>query len=80
MQTTIKSLTSGYARAISAVDAEEGLRFRSSMATAGNAVYVKATENYAKIVVQEKIALADNLIASSATIIADTLKYRHLKF
>jgi hypothetical protein len=74
VQTTIKSLTSGYARAISAVDAEEGLRFRSSMATAGNAVYVKATENYAKIVVQEKIALADNLIASSATIIADTLK------
>ena len=74
VQTTIKSLTSGYARAISAVDAEEGLKFRSSMATAGNAVYVKATENYAKIVVQEKIALADNLIASSATIIADTLK------
>lgn len=74
VQTTIKSLTAGYARAISAVDAEEGLKFRSSMATAGNAVYVKATENFAKIVVQEKIALADNAIASSATIIADTLK------
>ncbi len=74
IQTRIKSLTTGYARAISAVDPEEGLKFRSSMATAGNAVYVKATENFAKMVVQEKIALADNLIAASATIIADTLK------
>lgn len=74
VQTTIKSLTAGYARAISAVDAEEGLKFRSSMATAGNAVYVKATENFAKIVTQGKIALADDALAATASIIADTLK------
>jgi len=74
VQTTIKSLTSGYARAISSVDAEEGLKFRSSMATAGNAVYVKATENFAKIVAQGKIALADDALAATSTIIADTLK------
>lgn len=74
VQTTIKSLTAGYARAISAVDAEEGLKFRSSMATAGNAVYVKATENFAKIVTQGKIALADDALAATSSIIADTLK------
>ena len=74
VQTTIKSLTAGYARAISAVDAEEGLKFRSSMATAGNSVYVKATENFAKIVAQGKIALADDALAATSTIIADTLK------
>jgi hypothetical protein len=74
VQTTIKSLTAGYAKAISSVDAEEGLKFRSSMATAGNSVYVKATENYAKIVAQGKIALADDALAATATIIADTLK------
>jgi hypothetical protein len=74
VQTTIKSLTAGYAKAISAVDAEEGLKFRSSMATAGNSVYVKATENFAKIVAQGKIALADDALAATSTIIADTLK------
>jgi len=74
VQTTIKSLTAGYARAISAVDAEEGLKFRSSMATAGNSVYVKATKNFAKIVAQGKIALADDALAATSTIIADTLK------
>lgn len=74
VQTTIKSLTAGYARAISAVDAKEGLKFRSSMATAGNAVYVKATENFAKIVAQGKIALADDALAATSSIIADTLK------
>ena len=74
VQTTIKSLTAGYAKAISAVDAEEGLKFRSSMATAGNSVYVKATENFAKIVAQGKIALANDALAATSTIIADTLK------
>jgi hypothetical protein len=74
VQTTIKSLTAGYARAISAVDAEEGLKFRSSMATAGNAVYVKATENFAKIVAEGKVVLASDALAATSTIIADTLK------
>ena len=74
VQTTIKSLTSGYARAISSVDAEEGLKFRSSMATAGNAVYVKATENFAKIIAEGKVVLANDALAATSTIIADTLK------
>jgi hypothetical protein len=74
VQTTIKSLTAGYARAISSVDAEEGLKFRSSMATAGNAVYVKATENFAKIVAEGKVVLASDALAATSTIIADTLK------
>jgi len=74
VQTTIKSLTAGYAKAISAVDAEEGLKFRSSMATAGNAVYVKATENFAKIIAEGKVVLANDSLAATSTIIADTLK------
>lgn len=74
VQTTIKSLTSGYARAISAVDAEEGLKFRSSMATAGNTVYEQATKNFSKIVSEGKIALANDSLAATSTIIASTLK------
>lgn len=74
VQTTIKSMTAGYARALGSVDAEEGLKFRSSMATAANAVYVKATENYAKIFGEGQKTLAEDAIAPSATIIADTLR------
>lgn len=74
VQTTIKSLTAGYARAISSVDAEEGLRFRSSMATAGNTVYEQATKNFSKIVSEGKIALANDSLAATSTIIASTLK------
>ena len=74
VQTTIKSLTAGYARAISSVDAEEGLRFRSSMATAGNTVYEQATKNFSKIVSEGKITLANDSLAATSTIIASTLK------
>jgi hypothetical protein len=74
VQTTIKSMTAGYAKALGSVDPEEGLKFRSSMATAANAVYVKATENFAKIYGEGQIALAGDSIAPSATIIADTFK------
>jgi hypothetical protein len=74
VQTTIKSMTAGYAKALGSVDAEEGLKFRSSIATAANAVYVKATENFAKIYGEGQIALANDSIAPSATIIADTFK------
>lgn len=74
VQTTIKSMTAGYAKALGSVDPEEGLKFRSSMATAANAVYVKATENYARIYGEGQIALAGDSIAPSATIIADTFK------
>ena len=44
------------------------------MATAGNAVYVKATENFAKIVAEGKVVLANDSLAATSTIIADTLK------
>jgi len=74
VQTTIKSMTIGYAKALGSIDPEEGLKFRSSMATAANAVYVKATENYAKIYGEGQMALASDSIAPSATIIADTFK------
>jgi len=73
IETQIKAVSAGYAKAISSVDAEEGLKFRSSIATAGNAVYVKATENFSKIYGEGLKTLASDSIAPSATIIADTL-------
>lgn len=69
----IKSLTDGFSRALSSVDPEEGLRFRASMATAGNAVYTKATDKAAKIYQEGLQVLAGDSLAATSTILADTL-------
>ena len=69
VQSTIKAITNGYSKAISSVDAEEGLKFRASIAAAGNSVYLEATKNYGKMVSEGKAVLAnDGLIATEAMI------------
>jgi hypothetical protein len=74
VQQEIASITNGYARAVSSVSPEEGLKFRASMATAGNSVYVKATERAAKIYNEGLKANADELISQTPIILADTFK------
>lgn len=72
VQREITSLTTGYAKAISSVSPEEGLRFRASMATAGNAVYTKAADRAMKIYNEGIKINADDLISQTPTILADT--------
>lgn len=72
VQQEITSLTSGYAKAISAVSPEEGLRFRASMATAGNAVYTKAADRAMQIYQEGVKANADDAISQTPRILADT--------
>jgi len=74
VQQEIASITNGYARAVSSVSPEEGLKFRASMATAGNSVYVKATERAAQIYNEGLKANADELISQTPIILADTFK------
>jgi hypothetical protein len=71
--TQIKGLTDGFSRALASIDPEESLRFRASMATAGNAVYTKATERTAKIYQEGLQVLAGDSLAATSTILADTL-------
>lgn len=71
--TQIKGLTDGFGKALSSIDPEEALRFRASMATAGNAVYTKATERSAKIYQEGLQVLAGDSLAITPTILADTL-------
>lgn len=72
IQKEITGLTNGYSKAIAALSPEESLRFRASMGTAGNAVYTKATDRAAQIYSEGIKSSADDLIATSPTIIADT--------
>lgn len=71
--TQIKGLTDGFSKALASIDPEESLRFRASMATAGNAVYTKATERSAKIYQEGLQALAGDSLAATSTILSDTL-------
>ena len=71
--TQIKGLTDGFSRALASIDPEESLRFRASMATAGNAVYTKATEKTAKIYQEGLQVLAGDSLTATSTILADTL-------
>jgi hypothetical protein len=72
--TQIKGLTDGFSKALASIDPEESLRFRASMATAGNAVYTKATERTAKIYQEGLQVLAGDSLAATSTILGDTLK------
>ena len=71
--TQIKGLTDGFSKALASIDPEESLRFRASMATAGNAVYTKATERSAKIYQEGLQVLAGDSLAATSTILSDTL-------
>jgi hypothetical protein len=71
--TQIKGLTDGFSKALASIDPEESLRFRASMATAGNAVYTKATEKAAKIYQEGLQILAGDSLAATSTILSDTL-------
>jgi hypothetical protein len=71
--TRIKALTDGFSKALSGVDAEESLRFRASMATAGNAVYTKATEKAAKMYVEQVRVLATDALNTTTQILTDTI-------
>ena len=71
--TQIKGLTDGFSKALASIDPEESLRFRASMATAGNAVYTKATEKAAKIYQEGLQVLASDSLAATSTILSDTL-------
>ena len=44
VQTTISSMMDGYSKSLSGVDAEASLKFRATIATAGNTVLAKAAE------------------------------------
>ena len=71
--TQIKGLTDGFSRALASIDPEESLRFRASMATAGNAVYTKATEKAAKMYTEELKVLAKDALNTTSQILTDTL-------
>jgi hypothetical protein len=72
VQQEISSLTAGYAKAISAVSPEEGLKFRASMGTAGNAVYTKAADRAMQIYNEGIKSNANDLISQTPVILADT--------
>jgi hypothetical protein len=83
IQSEIKALTNGYARAISAVDAEEGSRFRASISVVGSSIITKAAEAQQNIAVEQRIAFTDDFLASTPTnlgthlvAISDPLKLR----
>lgn len=72
VQREISSLTAGYAKVISEVSPEEGLRFRASIGTAGNAVYTKAADRAMQIYNEGIKSNANDLISQTPVILADT--------
>jgi hypothetical protein len=74
VQTEIKARTDGYARAISSVSPEEGLRFRASAGSAGAPVYAKAADRAYKIYGEQLEVNAKDLIAQSPIIMSNILE------
>lgn len=75
VQQEITSMTAGYAKAISAVSPDEGLKFRASMGLAGNSVYTKAADRAMKIYqlgIEENI---NDLLSQQSILIPDIIKY-----
>lgn len=72
-QLRIKGMTDGYGRILAPLSAEDGLRFRASIATVANDTYKKAVEKTTKIYQEGLKSNAETIIASSATLLADTL-------
>jgi hypothetical protein len=90
VQREITSMTAGYAKAVSSVSPEEGLKFRASMATVGNAVYTKAADQALKIQQEALKLLANDSLNTTEQLFTDTLaseadpkaivlRYEHLR-
>jgi hypothetical protein len=72
-QLQIKSMTDGFGRTLSQLSPEDGLRFRASMATVANDTYKKAVEKTAQIYQEGLKSNADSLLASTATLMKDSI-------
>jgi hypothetical protein len=72
-QLQIKSMTDGFGRTLSQLSPEDGLRFRASMATVANDTYKKAIEKTAQIYQEGLKSNADGLLASTATLMKDSI-------
>ena len=59
IQADIKDMTDGYAATVMALDPEQSIRLRASLATAGNALYAKAAERAVKVQQAEFTAFMD---------------------
>ena len=74
IQKETKALTNGYARAISAVDAEEGSRFRASISMVGSSLIATAAKNFENTLVEQRAALVTEHLASTPVNIANHIK------
>jgi len=74
IQKETKALTNGYARAISAVDAEEGSRFRASISMVGSSLIATAAKNFENTLVEQKAALITEHLAATPITIANHIK------
>jgi hypothetical protein len=72
-QLRIKGMTEGYARTLSQLSPEDGLRFRASINTAASETYKKAHEKTTKIFQEGLKSNAEMLLSSTSTLMADTL-------
>jgi hypothetical protein len=69
----IKAMTDGFGRGLASIDAEESLRFRASMGTAANPVYIKATEKSGKILSEGIKVLAKDALNTTSQLLTDTM-------
>jgi hypothetical protein len=77
IQTEIKAITTSngsYRKVLASIDADEAMKFSTSITTAGQSVYKKATEQYLKLVGIENERIANQSLNSYSTIIKDTIK------
>jgi hypothetical protein len=74
IQQETKSLTNGYAKAISAVDAEEGSRFRASISMVGSSLIATAAKKFENTFVEQRAALVTEHLASTPVTLANHIK------
>jgi hypothetical protein len=74
IQQETKSLTNGYARAISAVDAEEGSRFRASISMVGSSLIATAAKKFENTLIEQRAALVTEHLASTPVTLANHIK------
>jgi len=77
IQTEIKAITTSngsYRKVLASIDADEAMKFSTSITTAGQSVYKKATEQYLKLVGMENERIAEQSLNSYSTIIKDTIR------
>jgi hypothetical protein len=69
----IKGSIDGYSRILSSLDPKQALQFRASAASAGNAVYTKATQKSAKMFALQTKQLAKDSLATTKQTITDII-------